>query len=165
MSQYPDGLRAPVIIHDPEFPYKDDYDEEMVLSFSDWYHDQMQDLIPPFMSKGNPTGAEPVPNAALINETQDLSIPVEKGKTYLIRMVNMGASAGQYVWIEGHNMTVVEIDGVYTKRRETDRIYMSVAQRVSVLVTMRNDTSANFPIVGSMDTVSISSPPCISTPS
>lgn len=124
------------------------------MTLSDWYHDQMQDLIGPFMSKGNPTGAEPVPKAALMNETQNHTISVETGKTYLFRLINIGAFAGQYVWIEGHNMTVVEVDGVYTKPKETDMIYLSVAQRCSFLVTTRNDTGANFPIIGSMDTVS-----------
>ncbi|EON96306.1 putative iron transport multicopper oxidase fet3 protein [Phaeoacremonium minimum UCRPA7] len=151
-GQYPDGLRAPLIIHDPDFPYKDMYDEELVLTFSDWYHDEMPGLIKFFMSKANPTGAEPVPNAALINETQNLTISVEPGKTYLFRTINMGAFAGQYVWFEGHNMTIVEVDGVYTQPAEAEMIYISAAQRCSFLVTTRNDTSANFPIVGSMDT-------------
>lgn len=152
MSQYPDGLRAPFVIHDPDFPFNDDYDEELVVSFSDWYHDQMQDLIPAFMAKGNPTGAEPVPQAALINDTQDLSVHVEPGKTYLLRLVNMGAFAGQYIWFEGHNVSVVEVDGVYTQPKETDMIYLSVAQRCSVLLKTKNHTDTNFPIVGSMDT-------------
>ena len=152
-GQYPDGLRAPLIIHDPDFPYKDMYDEELVLTFSDWYHDEMPGLIKFFMSKANPTGAEPVPNAALMNETQNLTISVEPGKTYLFRTINMGAFAGQYVWFEGHNISIVEVDGVYTQPAEAQMIYISAAQRCSFLLTTRNDTSANFVIVGSMDTV------------
>lgn len=126
----------------------------MVLTLSDWYHDQMQDLIPAFMSKKNPTGAEPVPNAALMNETQNLTVPVEPGKTYLFRVINIGAFAGQYLWIEGHKMRIVEVDGVYTQQAEADSVYISAAQRVSFLLTTKNDTGANFPIVASMDTVS-----------
>ncbi|KAH6695486.1 Cupredoxin [Plectosphaerella plurivora] len=151
-SQYPDGLRGPLIIHDLDSPYKDAYDEEMILTLSDWYHDQMTTLIPKFMAKSNPTGAEPVPNAALMNETQDLSIDVQPGRTYLVRVVNMAAFAAQYLWIEGHNMTIVEVDGVYTERAEASMIYLSAAQRCSFLLTTRNDTTENFAIVGSMDT-------------
>lgn len=113
----------------------------------------MQDLIPQFMGRGNPTGAEPVPQAALMNETQNHTISVQPGKTYLFRLVNIGAFAGQYVWFEGHNMTIVEVDGVYTKPLEASMIYLSVAQRCSFLITARNDTDSNFAIVGSMDTV------------
>lgn len=58
-AQYPDGLRGPLIVHDPENPYAAQFDEEMVLTLSDWYHDEMTTLIPAFMSVTNPTGAEP----------------------------------------------------------------------------------------------------------
>ncbi|KID75830.1 Cupredoxin, partial [Metarhizium brunneum ARSEF 3297] len=151
-GQYPDGLRGPVIVHDPEFPYKKEVDEEIVLTLSDWYHDEISTLIPKFISKTNPTGAEPVPNAALMNDTQNVTISVQPGKTYMFRVVNIGAFAGQYLWFEGHKMRIVEVDGVYTKDAEAEMIYVSAAQRVSFLLTTKNDTSANFPIVASMDT-------------
>ncbi|KAL1877540.1 hypothetical protein VTK73DRAFT_8598 [Phialemonium thermophilum] len=151
-GQYPDGIRGPLIVHDPDFPYKDRYDEELVMTVSDWYHDQMPGLIDFFMSKVNPSGAEPVPNAALFNDTQNLTVPVEPGKTYLFRMANIGAFAGQYIWFEGHNMTLLEVDGVYTEPAEASMIYMSAAQRCSFLVTAKNETGANFPFVASMDT-------------
>ncbi|KXJ86606.1 ferroxidase [Microdochium bolleyi] len=151
-GQYPDGLRGPLIINDPKDPHKDLYSEEIVLSVSDWYHAPMNDLIAGFMYKGNPTGAEPVPDAALWNETQNLKVPVRPGTTYKVRVINVGAFAGQYVWMEGHKMQIVEVDGVYTEPAEADMIYLSAAQRCSFLVTTKNDTSANFPLVASMDT-------------
>ncbi|OAA42872.1 multicopper oxidase [Beauveria brongniartii RCEF 3172] len=151
-SQYPDGLRGPLIIHDPESPYSGKYDEEIVLTLSDWYHDQMAHLIPQFMSKGNPTGAEPVPQAALMNDTQNLHVFVKPKTTYLLRLINIGAFAGQYFWIQGHAMTVVEVDGIYTKPYETHMIYLSAAQRYSVLLTTKDNADSNFAIVGSMDT-------------
>lgn len=144
-------MRGAFIVDDPENPYKDQYDEELVITFSDWYHGQMVDLIKGFISYKNPTGAEPVPNAALINDTQNLTISVQPGKTYFIRMINMGAFAGQYVWFEGHSFRVVEVDGVYTNPAETDQIYITAAQRYGILLTTKNDTSSNFAIVGSMD--------------
>ncbi|KAF4440376.1 hypothetical protein F53441_12324 [Fusarium austroafricanum] len=151
-SQYPDGLRGPLIIHDPASPFKSQYDEELIMTLSDWYHDQMQTLIPEFMRKGNPTGAEPVPQAALMNETQDFKVSVQPEKTYFLRLANIGAFAGQYFWIEGHNMTITEVDGAYTKPAQASMVYLSAGQRCSVLVTTKKDTSANFPIVASMDT-------------
>ncbi|KAM6477817.1 Cupredoxin [Trichoderma sp. SZMC 28011] len=151
-AQYPDGLRGPLVIHDPKFPYRKEVDHELVLTLSDWYHDQMQTLLPQFLTKNNPTGAEPVPKAALMNETQNLTLPVEPNKTYMFRVINIGAFAGQYLWIEGHTMRIVEVDGIYTEAAEADMVYISAAQRVSFLLTTKNDTSANFPIVSSMDT-------------
>ncbi|WYZ44806.1 hypothetical protein EsH8_VIII_000122 [Colletotrichum jinshuiense] len=151
-SQYPDGLRGPLIIHDPDNPSIGNYDEEIVMTLSDWYHEQMQVLIPPFMSKTNPTGAEPVPKAALMNETQDLSISIQPGKTYMFRVINIAAFAGFYLWFEGHNISIVEVDGVYTKPATANMIYLSAAQRYSFLLTTNNNTNQNYPIVGSMDT-------------
>ncbi|KAI1474373.1 putative ferroxidase [Daldinia eschscholtzii] len=154
-GQYPDGLRGPLIVHDPESPFLDTYykqENERILTVSDWYHDQITDLLPGFISKGNPTGAEPVPQAALFNDTQNLRVPVEPGTTYLFRVINVGAFAGQYIWFEGHNMTIIEVDGVYHQPAEADMIYLSAAQRCSFLVTTKNDTTANYAFVASMDT-------------
>ena len=117
----------------------------------------MTGLIAWFMSYKNPTGAEPVPDSALMNDTQDLKIPVEPGKTYFFRMANIGAFAGQYFWIEGHTMTIIEVDGVYTEPAEAEMIYLTAAQRYGFLVTMKNDDSKNFAMVGSMDHVGIRS--------
>jgi iron transport multicopper oxidase len=135
-------------------PFKDLYDEEIILTFSDWYHDMTPTLLKQFISYANPTGAEPVPNAALMNDTQGLKVHVRPNKTYLFRMVNMGAFAAQHVQFEGHTMRVVEVDGVYTEPADAEMLYITVAQRYSVLVTTRNDTSANFAISGIMDQVS-----------
>ncbi|KAI4614709.1 uncharacterized protein J4E87_009304 [Alternaria ethzedia] len=150
-GQYPDGLRGPLIVHDPEDPFKDLYDEEVVITLSDWYHDLMHNLLDEFINIANPSGAEPVPQAALLNDTQNLTVAIQPGKTYLFRLVNMGAFAAQYVWFEDHTMRVVEVDGVYTEPMEADMIYLTAAQRYSVLVTAKNDTNSNFAFVGSMD--------------
>ncbi|KAK5738459.1 hypothetical protein LTR17_005987 [Elasticomyces elasticus] len=109
-------------------------------------------LLEQFINYKNPTGAEPVPNSALMNDTQNLTVPVETGKTYLFRLTNIGAFAGQYFWIEGHTMRIVEVDGVYTEPAEAEMIYLTAAQRYAFLVTMKDDASANFAMVGSMDT-------------
>ena len=142
-------------MQDPKSPYKGQYDEELVLTLSDWYHDQMPGLLSKFISVTNPSGAEPIPNAALMNDTQNLSFLVGPGKTYMIRMVNMAAFAAQYLWFEGHSMRIIEVDGIYTEPAETEMIYISPGQRYSVLLTTKNDTSSNFAIVGSMDQVSV----------
>jgi iron transport multicopper oxidase len=114
----------------------------------------MPGLLKDFISIANPSGAEPVPQAALMNDTQNLQVKVQPGKTYLFRVVNMGAFAAQYLWFEGHTMKVVEVDGIYTEPMEAEMIYLTAAQRYSVLVTAKNDTNSNFAFVGSMDEVS-----------
>jgi iron transport multicopper oxidase len=106
-----------------------------------------------FISYLNPTGAEPVPQSALMNDSQNITLAVEPGKTYMVRMVNMAAFAAQYVWFEEHTMKVIEIDGIYTQPMDADMLYLTAAQRVSVLITTRNDTSKNYAFMGSMDQV------------
>ena len=121
------------------------------MTLSDWYHDQMPGLIRSFISVTNPTGAEPVPDSALMNDTQNLQIHVEPGKTYMLRLINIGAFAGQYFWIEEHEMRIVETDGVWTEPATAKMIYLTAAQRYSVLVTTKNSTARNYAMVGSMD--------------
>ncbi|TDZ29468.1 Iron transport multicopper oxidase fetC [Colletotrichum spinosum] len=150
-GQYPEGLRGPVVIHDPEGPYEGKYDEELVITLSDWYHEPTRALIKQLISVENPTGAEPVPNSALMNDTQNLQVRVRPGKTYLVRMVNIGAFAAQYVWFEGHRLRVVEVDGVWTDEADADMLYMTPAQRYSVLLTTKETAARNFAIVGAMD--------------
>lgn len=111
----------------------------------------MNPLLASFLSLGNPSGAEPVPDSALVNETTDLSLKIEPGKTYLVRMINIGAFAAHYVWFEDHKMSIVEVDGVYTEPMEVDMIYMAAAQRYSVLITAKNSSDQNYAFVGSMD--------------
>lgn len=154
-GQYPDGLRGPLIVTDPDAPFH--YDEQVELTLSDWYHEQMATkLIPQFMSKTNPTGAEPVPDAALMNDAAsgEVGVRVHPGKTYLFRVVNMGAFASQYFWIEGHHLEIVELDGIYTEPRKAEMLYLSAGQRCSFLLRAKDGVDENFAVVGSMDTVS-----------
>lgn len=141
-------------MEDPEGPYADQVDEELVLTLSDWYHESMPDLLNSFISVTNPTGAEPVPDAALMNDTQNTQIKIQPGKKYMLRIVNMAAFAAQYFWIEGHTMSIIEVDGIYTEPADADMLYITTAQRYSVIIETKNDTSKNYAIVGSMDQVS-----------
>lgn len=49
-------------------------------------------------------------------------------------------------------MTIVAVDGVYTTMQTANEIYITVAQRYSVLITTKNDTSQNFAILNTLDT-------------
>jgi len=157
-GQYPDGLRAPLIIQDiDKKPYT--YDEEYIITLSDWYHDRMKILIPIYMNVNNPEGDEPVPKSALINDQLDAKFPFVKGKTYRLRIVNISTYAHFNFWLEDHEMTVIEADGVYTNPATTTSLRIDVAQRYSVLVTAKDDATANYAMVASMDTTQFDNPP------
>jgi iron transport multicopper oxidase len=142
-----------LIVHDDQAYFADEVEQEFVITLSDWYHDLVEDIAPDFMSLYNPTGAEPIPNAFLFNDTLGSSVPVRPNKTYLFRIINISAFVGQYFYIEGHNFRIVEIDGVYVDPAEADTIYLGVAQRYAILVTTKNTTDQNFPIVTIADHV------------
>ncbi|CAF9922616.1 MAG: hypothetical protein ALECFALPRED_002131, partial [Alectoria fallacina] len=151
-GQYPDGFRGPILIHDPASPYASQYDEELVLTLSDWYHKQMADLIPAFLSPTqNPSGAEPVPDSAIINDNATTSFAMIPGKTYMVRIINMANFAAFFVKFDQHEMTIIEVDGVYTVAQKTDLIYLSDGQRMSVLITAKPNADENFAFVGAMD--------------
>jgi iron transport multicopper oxidase len=63
----------------------------------------------------------------------------------------MGAFAAQYIQFDQHDMTVVEIDGVYTKPFKVQQLFIPVAQRYSVIVNSKNNAKKNFAIVASMN--------------
>ncbi|GAC73338.1 multicopper oxidases [Moesziomyces antarcticus T-34] len=169
-DQYTDGLRSPVIIHpddpaDMHYSYDDDY----TVILGDWYHSNYTDLVKnEFMNRKNPTGAEPVPKSGLIyfahtpNTTtaatylpgfsENATLPFEAGKTYRLRVINMSALAAFYFYLSGHDMQVIEIEGVDVEPRSVDFLSLAVAQRFSVLVKARNDTSPqNWKLHANMD--------------
>lgn len=152
-GQYEDGFRAMFIIDDGEnnenFPYE--YDEEVTLAIGDWYGKTIPVLTESFLSLFNPTGAEPIPQNLILNNTRNLTWEVQPDTTYLLRIANTGGFVSQYFWIEDHEMTVVEVDGVYTEQNTTDKLYITVAQRYTVLLHTKNDTSRNYAIMQKFD--------------
>jgi len=97
---------------------------------------------------------EPIPDANLLNDTINTQVMVQADTTYLIRLINVGAIVGQYFWIEDHEMSVVEVDGVYTQQADKTMIYLGAGQRCSFLVKTKADISKNYPIVASLDAAS-----------
>ena len=148
-GQYGDGMRGVFIIEDDDFPY--DYDEEVILTLGEHYHDFSDDLHKNFMSRYNPTGAEPIPLNILFNETRNNTWKVEPGKTYFVRIINIGRFVSQYVWMEDHEFTIVEVDGIYVEKNTTDLIYITVAQRYGVLITTKNSTDKNYAFMNRVD--------------
>lgn len=152
-TQYGDGLRGMFIIEEDDFdhlPYK--FDEAVDLSVTEHYHLETPQIMKHFMSRFNPTGAEPIPQNSLFNETKNATWTVEPNKTYLLRIVNMGLFVSQYLYIEDHKFTVVEIDGVPVEPYETDSLYITVGQRYAVLVRTKTSTpKKNFRFANILD--------------
>ncbi|KAF8480361.1 Fet3 protein [Russula ochroleuca] len=173
-GQYVDGLRAPLVIHPSTEVHS--YDAEYIIVLGDWYHNEHSTLLKRFISIANPDGGEPVPDSALmyfaqngsylspisgktpssvtshVGFNENATLPFEPGKTYRLRIVNTSAFSMFYFWIDGHDMRIIEADGTDVEESPIDLLGITVAQRYSVLVTARNDTSSNWAIHANLDT-------------
>lgn len=78
----------------------------------DWYHEQSSTGLDTFLNVYNPTGAEPVPQSGIIRDNVNSTFKFTPGKTYRLRLINMSAFSMFYVSIDGHDLDVIEIDGV-----------------------------------------------------
>lgn len=151
-GQYPDGLRGPLIVHDPKDPFKGQYDQEIVLTTSDWYHDQSPSLLATMLSASNPHALPPFPESILLNDGQTPPrYNFVAGKTYKFRIISISAFAATFFKFDGHDMTVIEIDGTYVRPHTTDQIRVAPAQRYSVLITAKTDVKKNFAFLTSLD--------------
>jgi iron transport multicopper oxidase len=123
-------------------------------------------LVKKYQTAANVIATEPVPDSILINDGQATNYVVKRkeistfkvfmltskaGKKYLFRIINMGAFPAFLLNIEGHNMTVVAIDGVYTERTIAQTLNIGTGQRFNVLVTANLDASKNFDISALID--------------
>ncbi|KAL3447445.1 multicopper oxidase [Aspergillus insuetus] len=149
-AQSADGLRGLLIVRDPNSPYKNEYDEEIVLSLSDWYHEQKADLQGSG-DKNSTIAGMPALDSILLNDARSFRVEVIPGTTYLVRVANIGAMTGQYFQIMDHEMVIVEVDGVYTKPQTAAGIHIAPGQRYGFLMTTKNHTSANYPIITAID--------------
>ncbi|KAF8979466.1 hypothetical protein BGZ46_005413 [Entomortierella lignicola] len=172
-SQYVDGVFGPMIIHSPSEPQLKNYDEDVIMMLTDYYHTESPTLVSWYMSPAS-EGTEPVPDNGLINGRNvfDCSLDssslfptgnkctdnapmfvfdFQAGKTYRVRIINAGAFADFTFSIDGHNLTVIEADGVDMQPVVVQRVPIHVAQRYSFLVHA-NQTVDNYWVRATMNT-------------
>ncbi|KAI1302071.1 Cupredoxin [Xylaria venustula] len=152
MGQYPDGFRGPLIIHNPSDPYLNDYDEDVILTVSDWYHDQSQVLVSKMLQPNNTKFEPPRPNSALVNEGSDGLIPTEPGKTYRVRILNFSALTPAFVVFNALQMHIIMIDGTYIRKEAANQLRVLAAQRYDVLITIGDSRLQNYPFLIALDT-------------
>ncbi|KAK4834690.1 hypothetical protein QYF36_026920 [Acer negundo] len=63
------------------------------------------------------------------------TLPVENGKTYLLRLINAALNEELFFKIAGHQLTVVEVDATYVKPFKIDTIVIAPGQTTNVLVS------------------------------
>lgn len=154
-SQYLDGLRGPLVIHGQSEPHKTLYDEERLVQLTDWYHEDSMTVIQKYMNPHwNPEGHEPVWSSGLVNGNGRYNcdvlgdkkpnycdshhkftvFDVVKDKRYRVRIINMSGFSAFNVSLDGHWMTVIEVDGVAVIPKKVNRLTLNVGQRYSVVI-------------------------------
>lgn len=114
---------------------------EIPLVIGEWWKGSMDVVLQQLAQSG---GAPNVSDAYTVNgqpgelypcsATGTVVVPVKRGETYLLRIVNAAMNGEMFVSVAGHKMTVVEVDAVYTKPLEVEYILITPGQTTNVLV-------------------------------
>ncbi|KAG9144445.1 hypothetical protein Leryth_014490 [Lithospermum erythrorhizon] len=117
--------RIPVPFDDPAGDY--------TVLIGDWYKRNHTDL------RGLLDGGRKLPNpdGILINgrSSNGFSLNVEQGKTYRLRISNVGLQDSLNFRIQGHKMKLVEVEGTHTLQTTYSSLDVHVGQSYSVLIT------------------------------
>ncbi|OWM67135.1 hypothetical protein CDL15_Pgr000587 [Punica granatum] len=121
-------------------------DKELVVILAEWWKSDTEAVINEALKSGlapNVSDAHtinghpgPVPNCS----SQGYTLPVEGGKTYLLRIINAALNEELFFKIAKHNLIVVEVDATYVKPLETDTIVIAPGQTTNALITAERKT-------------------------
>ena len=132
-------------------PYAGQYDEELVLTVSDWYHNTVPVLLQQLLNPSNTIFLPPFPDSQLINDSQNVTFNFDAGKTYKINIISMAAFASTLIQFDSHTMRVIGVDGVYIQKHDAHQIRVAPAQRYTVLLNAQPTTRRNYAFLASLD--------------
>lgn len=132
---------------------------DIIILIGDWYTRNHSDLRKS-LNGGKSLG---MPDGVLINgkgpyRYNDTLVPdgiehetikVHQGKTYRLRVHNVGISTSLNFRIENHNLLLAETEGSYTVQQNYTSMDIHVGQSYSFLVTMDQNASSDYYIVAS----------------
>jgi iron transport multicopper oxidase len=164
-GQYPDGLRAPIIVEYPALPWK--FTAEYVLTVSDWYHTQTPAIINAFQSPSQSPPATPSPDSIIMNDGVFSNYRLIPGNTYLFHIINIGAFPSFFLNFANVGFSVIGLDGTTTRNTSTPAgtLYVGAAQRYRVLVVAPQNPTTQGAFTAVVDTsmfeAAYSGPPAI----
>ncbi|KAA8539804.1 hypothetical protein F0562_026496 [Nyssa sinensis] len=134
-------------------------DGDIVIMIGDWYtrnHTALRTALDAGKDLGMPDGVlingkGPFRyNNTLVPDGIDYeTINVDPGKTYRIRVHNVGVSTCLNFRIQNHNLLLAETEGYYTSQQNYTSVDIHVGQSYSFLVTMDQNASSDYYIVAS----------------
>ncbi|VFQ94363.1 unnamed protein product [Cuscuta campestris] len=136
--------------------------DEFTFLIGDWYnatHSALKGILDEggIVYGGQNKSLLPPPDAILINgngprglnNDSGWNFTLEAGKTYRLRISNVGLESSLNFRIQGHAMTLVEVEGTYTQQKVLSSLDVHVGQSYSVLVTADQTPKAYHVVVSS----------------
>ncbi|XP_042512307.1 monocopper oxidase-like protein SKU5 [Macadamia integrifolia] len=134
-------------------------DGDITILIGDWYnrnHTDLRKTLDAGKSLGMPNGVlmngkGPYRyNTTLVPDGIDYeTFEVKPGKTYRLRVHNVGISTSLNFRIQSHNLLLAETEGSYTTQQNYTSLDIHVGQSYSFLVTMDQNASTDYYIVAS----------------
>ncbi|KAI9186374.1 hypothetical protein LWI28_016602 [Acer negundo] len=133
--------------HGTSYPYPKPYGEQTIVLAS-WFKADVMEVYQEAVASGaefNTSDALTIngqPGALFDCSTgTTFRLPVKKGETYLLRIINAILNEEMFFGIAQHSLTVVGSDGFYTKPINTNYIMITPGQTMDVLVTANQPAS------------------------
>ncbi|KFK28370.1 hypothetical protein AALP_AA8G506600 [Arabis alpina] len=117
---------------------------DFTLLIGDWFKTNHKTL----QQKLDSGGILPFPDGLLINGQTQTTFTGDQGKTYMLRISNVGLASSFNLRIQGHTMKVVEVEGSHVIQTDYDSLDIHVGQSLAVLVTL-SQTPKDYYIVAS----------------
>ncbi|XP_031250265.1 laccase-4-like [Pistacia vera] len=116
--------------------------QEVVIVLAEWWKSDVEAVIneaqqsglAPNVSDAHTINGYPGPVSSCPSEG-GYTLPVEPGKTYMLRVINAALNEDLFFKIAGHNFTVVEVDASYTKPFKTETVLIAPGQTTNLLLT------------------------------
>jgi len=151
--QMKDSFFGALIVDDTNEMTKINYDEEYILIFSDFHRQDSAELIQ--MLHSVPYEWTGQPYKLLVNGMTNFNMSLSYSKTYLIRFISAVAHSYLNISIPGHNVTIVEVEGAYTKPLNTSFIWLNEGQRYTVLLKANNPGCYNINVSSMSDPINV----------
>ncbi|BFG37859.1 hypothetical protein CerSpe_241330 [Prunus speciosa] len=138
-------------------PYADPEDDYTVL-IGDWYtksHTQLKKLLDSGRSMARPEGVLINGKSSKGDGKDEPLFVMKPGKTYKYRICNVGLKNSLNFRIQGHSMTLVEMEGSHTVQNTYDSFDVHLGQCFSVLVTADKDPKDYYMVASTRFTKSV----------
>ncbi|KAK2994981.1 hypothetical protein RJ640_015411 [Escallonia rubra] len=124
------------------FPFSTPVQAEIPILLGEWWNEDTEMTEMEMMLYGDGPNASDaytingLPGSIYPCSNKDTFVQaVERGKTYLLRIINAALNQELFFTVANHTLTVVEVDAVYTKPFRTTAIMITPGQTTNVLLT------------------------------